>query len=106
MDSLGGTIFLGTKAGLRIGVGEVRGPQEGVILYRDEFGQPLTINVPTSGSADVFRSEDTAFADAVREGKPSPIDPDGVLLTNVIIQGVIDSSAAGGREIEVKVPTF
>ncbi|MBM3236955.1 Gfo/Idh/MocA family oxidoreductase [Candidatus Poribacteria bacterium] len=106
MDSLGGTIFLGTKAGLRIGVGEVRGPQEGVTLYRDEFGQPLTINIPTSGSADVFRSEDTAFADAVREGKPSPIDPDGVLLTNVIIQGVIDSSAAGGREVEVKVPTF
>jgi predicted dehydrogenase len=102
MDSLGGTIFLGTKAGLRLGVGEVRGPQEGVFLYRDEFGEPTTITVPTGGSVDLFKTEDTAFANAIREGKPSPIDPDGVLLTNVIIQGVIDSAAAGGREVEVK----
>lgn len=102
LDSLGGTIFLGTKAGLRLGVGEVRGPQEGVFLYRDEFGEPTTITVPTAGSVDLFKTEDTAFANAIREGKPSPIDPDGVLLTNVIIQGVIDSAAAGGREVKVK----
>ena len=38
MDSLGGTIFLGTKAGLRIGIGEVRGPEVGVTVYRDQFG--------------------------------------------------------------------
>jgi predicted dehydrogenase len=106
MDSLGGTIFLGKKAGLRIGVGEVRGPQDGVTLYRDEFGQPLTINIPTSGNVDVFKAEDAAFVDAVREGKPSPIDPDGMLLTNVIIQGVIDSQEAGGREVQVTVPKF
>ncbi len=106
MDSLGGTIFLGKKAGLRIGVGEVRGPQEGVTLYRDEFGEPISISVPTGRSVNVFRMEDTAFVDAVREGKPSPIDPDGILLTNVIIQGVIDSQTAGGREVEVTVPTF
>ena len=106
MDSLGGTIFLGTKAGLRIGVGEVRGPQEGITIYRDEFGEPISVGVPTGRSPDVFKSEDAAFADAVREGKPSPIDPDGMLLTNVIIQGVIDSSEAGGREVAVTVPTF
>jgi hypothetical protein len=29
-----------------------------------------------------------------------------MLLTNVIFQGVIDSANAGGREVEVKVPTF
>ncbi len=106
MDSLGGTIFLGTKAGLRIGVGEVRGPQEGVTLYRDEFSLPTDINIPTRGSVDVFKAEDAAFVDAVREGKPSPIDPDGMLLTNVIFQGVIDSANADGREVEVTVPTF
>jgi predicted dehydrogenase len=106
MDSLGGTIFLGTEGGLRIGVGEVRGPQEGVTLYRDEFGQPTDVKVPTPGNVDVFVAEDTAFVDAVREGKPSPIDPDGILLTNVIFQGVMDSAAAGGREVEVSVPTF
>ena len=106
MDSLGGTIFLGKKAGLRIGVGEVRGPQEGVTLYRDEFGEPTSIDVPTGRGVNVFKMEDAAFVDAVREGKPSPIDPDGMLLTNVIIQGVIDSQEAGGREVAVTVPTF
>lgn len=106
MDSLGGTIFLGTKAGLRIGVGEVRGPQDGLTLYRDEFGDPFSINIPTGDGVDVFKAEDTAFVEAVREGKPSPINPDGMLLTNVIFQGVVDSQAAGGREVEVTVPTF
>ena len=104
MDSLGGTIFLGTKAGLRIGVGEVRGPQEGVTIYRDEFGEPTDLRIPIGRSVDVFKAEDTAFVESIREGKPSPIDPDGMLLTNVIIQGVVDSQAAGGREVEVTVP--
>jgi predicted dehydrogenase len=107
MDSLGGTIFLGTQAGLRIGIGEVRGPEVGVTVYRDQFGA-LT-NTTIEGirqveGIELFRRENAAFADAVREGKPSPIDPDGMLLTNVIIQGVIDSAAAGGREVEVTVP--
>ena len=106
MDSLGGAIFLGKQAGLRLGIGEVRGPQEGVTVYGDEDGQIKDETFTEFESVDVFQREDQAFIDAVREGKPSPIDPDGVLLTNVIIQGVIDSSEAGGREIEVSVPTF
>ena len=106
MDSLGGTIFLGKQAGLRLGVMEVRGPQEGVTVYGDEDGQIKDETFTEFESVDVFQREDQAFIDAVREDKPSPIDPDGVLLTNVIIQGVIDSSEAGGREIEVSVPTF
>ena len=106
MDSLGGTIFLGKQAGLRLGVMEVRGPQEGVTVYGDEDGEIKDETFTEFESVDVFQREDQAFIDAVREGKPSPIDPDGVLLTNVIIQGVIDSSEAGGREVEVSVPTF
>lgn len=107
LDSLGGTFFLGTKAGLRIGVSEVKGPEEGVWVYRDEFGTLTNTAAqfmrPLTG-IELFKREDAAFADAIREDKPSPIDPDGILLTNVIIQGVIDSAAAGGREIEVTVP--
>jgi predicted dehydrogenase len=109
MDSIGGTFFLGTKAGLRIGVGEVRGPEEGVWVYRDEFGALTDVQIQGVRSVqgiELFRRENAAFADAVREGKPSPIDPDGMLLTNVIIQGVMDSAAAGGKEIAVTVPTF
>jgi len=109
MDSLGGTFFLGTKAGLRIGVREVRGPEMGVTIYRDEFGAMTDVTVqkvrPVEG-IELFRRENAAFAEAIREGLPSPIDPDGMLLTNVIIQGVMDSSEAGGREVEVTVPTF
>ena len=106
MDSLGGTIFLGKQACLRLGVMEVRGPQEGVTVYGDEEGEIKDETFTEFESVDVFQREDQAFIDAVRESKPSPIDPDGVLLTNVIIQGVIDSSEAGGREVEVSVPTF
>jgi predicted dehydrogenase len=109
LDSLGGTFFLGTKAGLRVGVSEVRGPGEGVWVYRDEFGALTDVTVEGVRSVEgieLFRREDAAFAAAVHEGRPSSIDPDGMLLTNVIIQGVMDSANAGGKEVEVTVPTF
>ena len=106
MDSLGGTIFLGKKAGLRLGIGEVRGPQDGVRVYGDKDGEIFDQEFTKFESVSVFHEEDSAFIDAVREGKPSPIDPYGVMLTNVIIQGVIDSSNAGGREVAVTVPTL
>ena len=107
MDTLGGTIFLGTKAGMRLGVGEVKGPEPGIHLYRDEFGAMTNVQIQgLPGREDLFQLENAAFVDAIREGKPSPIDPDGMLLTNVIIQGAMDSAAAGGREVEVRVPSF
>ena len=107
MDSLGGTFILGTEAGLRIGIGEVRGPEEGVAVYRDdEDGEPGVFPETVGEQVDVFLAENQAFVDAVRSGGPSPIDPDGMLLTNVIIQGVVDSEAAGGREVAVTVPTL
>lgn len=104
MDTLGGNFFLGTKAGLRLkqDTGEL-------VVYRDEFGALTDVivhDLPKVEGIELFRREDAAFVEAVREGKPSPIDPDEMLLTDVIIQGVIDSNAAGGREVEVSVPTF
>jgi len=97
MDDLGGTFFLGTQAGLRLSP---------LTLYRHEFGlmtdtQPA--HIPKVEDIELFKREHLAFADAIREGKPSPITVDQMLLTNVIIQGLIDSSAAG-REIQVSVP--
>ena len=99
-------IFLGEKAGLRIGVSEVRGPQEGVFVYGDNDGEIADQSFTEFEPVDVFVAEDTDFIDAVRHGKPSPIDPYGMLLTNVVFQGVNDSSENGGREVELKVPTF
>jgi predicted dehydrogenase len=96
MDSLGGTIFLGTKAGMRL---------DPLTIYRNEWGM-LTDTLPQAPRVEdieLFKSENLAFADAIREGKPSPIPADEMLLTNVIIQGLIDSAEAG-REAQVSMP--
>lgn len=107
LDTLGGTYLLGEKGGMRIGVHEVRGTEEGVQLYRDEFGAMTKValqGVHYADNAELVRREQVAFVTAVREQAPSPIDPDGVLLTNVVIQGVFDSAAQGGAEVAVSVP--
>jgi predicted dehydrogenase len=97
MDTLGTTFFLGTKAGLKLNPLTVFKQEAGVLM-------DTTIKEIPEGE-DLFRIENLAFADAVREGKPSPLPADKMILTNVIIQGLIDSAAAGGREIAVTVPT-
>lgn len=98
MDSLGDTLFLGTKAGMRL---------HPLTVYRDEWGisSDIKVDVPKVEDIELFKSENLAFADAIREGKPSPIPADQMLITNVIIQGMIDSAEAG-REVDVKVPVF
>ncbi len=99
MDTLGGTFFLGTKAGLRL-TPELK-------VFRDEWGYLVDI-VPQGAKEtewrELFRLEIEDFYCALREGRPSPIDPVGVLLTNVIIDGVLASARAGGREVSVMVP--
>ena len=97
MDSLGGTFFLGTKAGLRM---------DPLTVYRHEWGvltDTVVQNVKATEPVEQFRRENVAFAEAIRDSQPSPIPADEMLLTNVIIQGLIDS-AATGREVEVSVP--
>jgi predicted dehydrogenase len=97
MDEIGGTFFLGTKAGLKM---------HPLTIFRHEWG--LMTDTAVKGIQEVedielFRRENVAFADAIREGKPSPIPADEMILTNVIIQGLIDS-ATSGREVQVQVP--
>jgi len=97
MDSLGGTFFLGTKAGLKL---------EPLTVFRHEWGaltDTVITGIPKVEDVDLFRLENLGFAEAIREGKPSPIPADQMLLTNVIIQGLIDSAAAG-HEVQVSVP--
>jgi predicted dehydrogenase len=93
MDSLGGTFFLGSKAGLRL---------DPLTIYRNERGMlaDTLLQVPRVDDIELFKSENLAFADAIRESKPSPIPADEMLLTNIIIQGLIDSAEAG-REVSV-----
>lgn len=97
IDSLGRPFFLGTKAGLALS------PLE---LYSNlQFGElsmtaapknlDLTDDWPKSWTAKM-----RTFAEAVRDGKPSPIDPRGVYLVNVIMDGILRSVEVGH---EVKV---
>jgi len=96
MDTLGPTFFLGTKAGLKLNP---------LTLFKQEAGLLMdTLIKDLPENEDLFRIENLAFADAVREGKPSPLPAEKMILTNVIIQGLIDSAAAGGREIRVSAP--
>lgn len=96
MDSLGGNLLLGTKAGLRLNP---------LTLFRHEHSMltDTVPQIPRIDDLDLFREENVDFARAIRDGRPSPIPPEEMLLTNVIIQGLIDSAAAG-KEVEVTVP--
>lgn len=59
--------------------------------------------VPQVEDIGLFKSEDRAFAIAVRENKPSPIPADEMLITNVNSQGLIDSPSEG-HEVAVSIP--
>jgi predicted dehydrogenase len=98
MDSLGSSLMLGTKAGLKM---------HPLTVFKDEFGTMTDqkINVPEMEDIELFRGEYKGFYDAVTNNKPSPMPAENMLITNVIIQGLIDSTAAG-HEIQVKVPVI
>lgn len=93
----GSPFLLGTDAGMKLSP---------LTLYRWEFGM-LTdtepMNVKGTEGLEQFRRELVSFADAIANGKPSPIPAEELLLTNVIMQGLVDSAAVG-HEIEVSVP--
>ncbi len=106
MDTLGGTFLLGDKGGLRIGVRDCKGSQPGVQLFRDEFGALSNVQFEKVVDLNVneFLVEDTHFINAIREGKPSPTEPKGVLYTNMIFDGCMRSSAQGGKEVDLIFP--
>lgn len=95
MDSLGSSLVLGTKAGLKLNP---------LTLFTHEYNRLVDISPQPGGKdGDLFLAKNMAFAEAIWEGKPSPIPAHEMLITNVIIQGLMDSAAAG-REVAVHVP--
>lgn len=95
MDSLGGNVLLGTKAGMRMNP---------LTIFTHDYNRMVDISPQPGGKdGDLFLAKNMAFAEAIWEGKPSPIPADEMLITNVIIQGLIDSAKAG-REVAVSVP--
>jgi predicted dehydrogenase len=99
-DTLGRPFFLGTKAGLALRPLEV--------FVNQQYGELNTTStvagLPTVESdwENSWTAKMRNFAEAVRDGKPSPIDPRGVYLVNVIMDGILRSAKAG-REVELEV---
>ena len=95
MDSLGGNLLLGTKAGMKMNP---------LTLFTHDYNRLVDIALqPGKKDGDLFLAKNMGFAEAIWNGTPSPVPADEMLITNVIIQGLIDSSKAG-REVEVSVP--
>jgi predicted dehydrogenase len=98
-DGLGRPLFLGTKGGMALNPRGVNPPVE---LYFNQMIGDLNVTATPQGLVpyEDWPLKIQAFAEAVRDNRPSPIDPRGVFLTNVIMDGVLRSSELG---YEVKV---
>lgn len=111
-DSLGHNYFLGKKAGMSYGTVyadsvpkelEELAKAEGCTLKVDPVGNMVNIRVEGLQPVDVWDKEVREFLKAVRKGGPSPIDPEKVLTTNVIMDGIA-RSVKQGKEVKVKMP--
>jgi predicted dehydrogenase len=91
-NSLGRPFFLGETGGLALNPLEV---------FTDKWGTMVDIkpvNIPAED--DRFVLETRAFLESVRDGKPSPIPPDEIIIQNAIIDAIV-RSAKEGREVDV-----
>jgi predicted dehydrogenase len=113
-NTLGPNYFLGKKAGLNMDSFEVYADNcpkdlkrlvesEGGSLKIEEANNMMNIKIQDLKPVDVWKTQVEAFCNAVRENGPSPIDPEGVLLTNVIMDGIA-RSVKKNKEVSVKVP--
>ncbi|HEX5415743.1 MAG TPA: Gfo/Idh/MocA family oxidoreductase [Chloroflexota bacterium] len=95
VDSMGRTYFLGTKAGLALD------PLE---LYVNQMINRLNFTATPKNlrHVDDWAEKVKVFAEHVRDGKGTPIDPKWAFLVNAIMDGVLRSAEVGH---EVKVDT-
>jgi predicted dehydrogenase len=98
-DSLGRPVFLGTKGGMTLNAADAESPIE--LYFNQQIGDLNLTCVPKGlRPNEDWPEKIRAFAEAVRDGLPSPIDPRGVYLTNVVMDGMLRSAQVG---YEVKV---
>ena len=113
-NSLGGNFHLGQKAGISLDgpvifadayTGDLKKfvESEGLTAEPDPPEGMTTIQLSGFPASDNWAKQMIAFREAVKADAPSPIPPEGVLLTNVIMDGIFRSHAAG-KEVAVKVP--
>ena len=106
LDSMGDTVLLGKKAAMRIPSTECwnGGPGGPVTIYTQRDGQEVNEQLPfVENRRDEFVTKVATFLDAVKEGKPGPVQASEIIINQAIIDAVM-KSAKEGREIEVNLP--
>jgi predicted dehydrogenase len=95
-DSVGRPFFLGKNGGMALNPPEADAPIE--LFFNQHIGD-LNLTCVPKGLRPVedWPEKIRAFAEAVRDGLPSPIDPRGVFLTNVVMDGMLRSAESGGE---------
>ena len=107
VDTLGDTIILGTKGGLRIPSierwdGSLSGPMK---IYHDIDGERVETEIPViqDDGPGCFYEKVRSFLDAIKEGATAPVSSSEIIYNQAIIDGIVKSVAAG-REIELDIP--
>lgn len=99
MDSLGDTMILGTKAGLKVS-------NDGTMtMYRDVSGEQVETVIPKQSNRgnDPFDRKIRDFIDKIKSGEPSPIPSSQIIYNQAIIDGIA-KSAELGHEIDIVIP--
>ena len=101
-ETLGPTMFLGTRGGLQL--------SPHVVLFRDEFGTMtnVTPQIPDNSEPNRlhhFTPQAHVFVNAVRAGGPTPVETKGILYSQLIMDGMIRSAAAN-HEVTIDLPTL
>jgi predicted dehydrogenase len=115
MDTLGPSMFLGTKSGLK--VAPAKGPNLGyngvwdggvgsIELFHDVLGHQTQSQFPVKNhQVEIFYQKVRDFVTAIQEGKSAPIPGEEILINQAIIDGMI-RSASIGREVEIHIPNI
>lgn len=106
VDSMGDTVILGTKAGLKIPSsghwGSIDAPLK---LYRNIGDTPVETVIPLAPDTPegVFYWKVRYFLDAVKNGTAAPV-PTSEIIYNQAILSAVSESAKLGHEIAVEIP--
>ncbi len=106
MDTTGDTIFLGTKAGLRIPSTECWNGSVGgnFVVYKEVAGKQIQYEIPKAeGDVNCFQLKLRSFVDAIKEGGKAPIPTSEIIYNQAILSGIA-KSAELGHEIEIEIP--
>ncbi len=106
VDSMGDTVILGTKAGLKIpSSGHWGGIDAPLKLYRNigEAQVETVIPLLDGPKEGVFYWKLRSFLDAVKNGTGAPVPTSQIIYNQAILSAVYDSAQLG-REVEVKIP--